>query len=92
MTLARMPYEQIMCDDSSKVMNGATLNVSWTSKGKLSNSLYVRTAVDKYNNWLPFPTFPPFTGKKDGDGDDDDPAATYRLVSLACASARLHTY
>lgn len=30
LTLARMPYEQLMCEDPSEVSNGATLNVSWT--------------------------------------------------------------
>jgi hypothetical protein len=54
------------------------------SKGRYSNSLYVRTAVDKYNNWQPFPTFPSFAGVKEGGGEDDDPAATYQLVRQAC--------
>jgi hypothetical protein len=30
LTLAKMPYEQLMCEDTSEVSNGATLNVSWT--------------------------------------------------------------
>lgn len=89
LTLARMHYEQAMCEDVSKVMNGATLNVSWTSKGRLSNSLYVRSALDKYTSWLPFPTFPPFSGQKEGDGDDEDPAATYRLASGEYAACRV---
>ena len=47
--------------------------------------MYVRTAVDKYNNWQPIPTFPSFAGQKLGSGDDDDPAAKYQLVSYGSA-------
>lgn len=50
-TLAHMPYNQSMCLTTSQVMSGSVLNVTWISKGKYSNTVYTKSAVDGFNAW-----------------------------------------
>lgn len=69
-TLARLVggtssgQQQTLCKNTSLVVDGTILNVTWTTKPKLSNTLYVRYGVDGYNAWTPAsPTLPPGTGR-----------------------------
>jgi len=83
MTLASMPYEQIMCENSTEVQSGSVINVTWLSKGKYTNTVYIRYGIDDYQAWnLPVAgTLPPFAGVKvQGDENIKDPKSIYRMT------------
>lgn len=52
-TLAAMQYSQSLCTNTSQVLSGSWLNVTWNAKGKYSNSVYAKYATDGFNAWSP---------------------------------------
>ena len=85
--LARMPYKQILCSNISHVMTGTTLNVSWTSKGNYSNTLYVKYATDNYTAWnSAMPTQPGTAGNKLGKAGESDSKSDYLMTYQVCDS------
>ncbi|KAK9900439.1 hypothetical protein P389DRAFT_192704 [Cystobasidium minutum MCA 4210] len=83
MTLANMPYEQSMCANKTEVQSGSVLNASWFSRGKYTNTVYVRYGIDGYQAWNlpPGGTLSPFAGSKvKGKNDVQEPDATYRMT------------
>lgn len=86
MTLASMPYEQVMCKNATEVQSGSVINATWLSKGKYTNTVYVRYGIDDYAAWNlpPGGTLPPFTGiavKADPLGIEvDEPNGIYRMT------------
>lgn len=83
MTLATMPYEQVMCDNTTEVQSGSVLNATWLSRGKYANTVYVRYGTDGYSAWNlpPGGTLPPFAGENmKGDNGVQEPDAPYRMT------------
>lgn len=83
MTLASMPYEQVMCKNTTEVQSGSVLNATWLSRGKYTNTVYIRYGTDGYAAWnLPAGgALPPFAGVKvRGDPEVQDPDASYRMT------------
>lgn len=52
-TLASMQYSQSLCTNTSQVLSGSWLNVTWIGKGKFSSTLYAKYGTDGFNAWTP---------------------------------------
>lgn len=72
-----------MCDNTTEVQSGAVLNATWLSRGKYTNTVYVRYGTDGYSAWNlpPGGTLPPFAGEKmKGNDVVQEPDAPYRMT------------
>jgi hypothetical protein len=95
-TLASMQYSQSLCTNTSQVLSGSWLNITWNAKGKFSSTLYAKYGTDGFNAWTPgMSTQANTEGKRvDGNKKKDNLAVDWQMsyqvrVILACATGWL---